>query len=89
MALTLTNCTIHNNTAVVIRVVPDAHGNAFDVPAGGHVPSGNIVFDTIQVPGDVLDTEDETQANGVNCYFNLVDGNYVMTIPDDFMATFS
>lgn len=89
MAITLNNCTMHNNTTVVIRVVPNAPAAAFDIPAGGQMPSGNIVFDTIQVSGNVLDTNATTTASSVHCYFNTAGTNYVMTIPDTFSATFS
>ncbi|MEO2219709.1 hypothetical protein ABGV49_21860 [Chromobacterium vaccinii] len=88
MSLALNNCPLTNNTAVTIRVVPDAPGNAFDVPAGQTVNSGVIVFDTIQVPGDVLDTDANQAANQLNCYFVLVDGEYRLSIPDDFTAVF-
>ncbi|WP_145929192.1 hypothetical protein [Chromobacterium vaccinii] len=86
MSLALNNCPLTNNTAVTIRVVP---GNAFDVPAGQTVNSGVIVFDTIQVPGDVLDTDADQAANQLNCYFVLADGEYRLNIPDDFTAVFS
>ncbi|MEN7429378.1 hypothetical protein VA599_01385 [Chromobacterium sp. TRC.1.1.SA] len=89
MPLALNNCPITNNTAVTIRVVPDAPGHAFDVPPGQTVNSGVIVFDTIPVPGDVLDTDADQAANQRSCYFVLVDGEYRFNIPDDFSAVFS
>lgn len=89
MAVTLTNCTIQNNTNGTIRIVPNAPHQGFDVPANSSVPQVTTEFDTIEVgDNEELETAANTAAQGHTCIFNLVNDNYTLMVPPNSSAVF-
>jgi hypothetical protein len=89
VAVSLTNCTLQNNTSTNITVVPNAPAQSFTVLSNGSVNAVTAVFSTIEVNGEDLDTDDQATAQQSLCIFNLVNNQIRLMVPPNSSAVFT